>query len=334
MRTEVIIGDSVFRQLAEEWDKLALSGMTDTPFQTLAYQEAWWKHLRPVGSELVTVTTRSNDDGLVGIGCFFSFDDALHFNGCVEETDYLDLIAPAEHAAEVWEATLDCLKKAESPTWSSLELCNIPAASPTRSVLPTIAASRGYQFEEEILDVCPIITLPNSYDAYLEGLENKQRRELSRKLRRAEGAEVTTTMVGPADDLSAEVDSFLDLLQKSTYEKRDWLNEGRRALFHDVARAARAAGTLQLMFTAVEGRRAAALFNFDYKARIWVYNSGLDPAAFSALSPGVVLTATAIEQAIKLGRREFDFLRGDEEYKYRFGAVDTQIYRLRIARNS
>jgi CelD/BcsL family acetyltransferase involved in cellulose biosynthesis len=334
MISEIIIGSSVFEQLADEWDKLVASGMTDTPFQTLAYQEAWWKHLRPPDSELISVATRNINGGLVGIGCFFNAGGALHFNGCVEETDYLDLITPAEHAEGVWQATLDCLEAVEDPPWSSLELCNIPAASPTHSLLPAIAASRGYSVEEDVIEVCPIITLPDSFDAYLEGLESKQRRELSRKLRRAEGAEVTTTIVGLADDLRAEVDSFLELLQRSAYEKRDWLNEGRRALFHDVAQAARDAGTLQLMFTAVEGRRAAALFNFDYKDRIWVYNSGLDPTAFSALSPGVVLTATAIEQAIKLGRQEFDFLRGDEEYKYRFGAVDTQIYRHRIARNS
>jgi CelD/BcsL family acetyltransferase involved in cellulose biosynthesis len=105
-------------------------------------------------------------------------------------------------------------------------------------------------------------------------------------------------------------------------------------MFYEVARHSQKNSTLQLMFTSIEGRRAAALFNFDYNDRIWVYNSGLDPAAFSALSPGVVLTATAIEKAIELGRAEFDFLRGDEEYKYRFGAVDTNIYRVQLQKQS
>ena len=63
-------------------------------------------------------------------------------------------------------------------------------------------------------------------------------------------------------------------------------------------------------------------------------SSGLDPAAFAALSPGVVLTAAAIERAIDLGRAEFDFLRGDEEYKYRFGAIDHSIYRLTLQRSA
>lgn len=333
MLTELIVGEEAFNTLAAEWDAVAGQGMTDTPFQTLAYQRAWWTNLAPDGATLLTVAVRDEAGGLTAVGCFFVLDGALHFNGCVEETDYLDLIAPAEGAEVAWAAVLDCLESVNEPAWTRLELCNIPAASPTRTILPALAAARGYEFDEEQAEVCPTITLPDTFDAYLESLDSKQRREVSRKLRRAEAAGLTTTAVGPEDDVDAAVDQFLDLLQKSTFEKRDWLNEGRRALFHELAHAAQAAGTLQLLFCGIEGRAAAALFNFDHRDRIWVYNSGLDPAAFAALSPGVVLTAAAIERAIALGRNEFDFLRGDEAYKYRFGAVDQPIYHLTLRRS-
>ncbi len=330
MNTDLIRGAVAFTELADEWDGVAGKGMTDTPFQTLAYQQAWWTHLQPEGSELITVTTRDDAGQLLGIGCFFTSAGRLHFNGCIEETDYLDLIAPAEHAEAAWRATLECLGTLDRSICQGLELCNIPTASPSRTILPQLAPQYNLTIVEQIAEVCPVIPLPGSFEEYLETLDSKQRRELSRKLRRAEAADVMTKDVSGSADIDAEIDHFLDLLQKSTFEKRDWLNEGRRALFHDVARSAQAAGTLQLLFTSVEGRRAAALFNFDYKDRIWVYNSGLDPTAFSALSPGVVLTATAIERAITLGRQEFDFLRGSEEYKYRFGARDTAIYRLSL----
>lgn len=332
MATELLVGESAFAALAGEWDSLASRGMTDTPFQTLAYQRAWWTHLHPPDATLLTVTVRDTTGALAAIGCFFNMDGRLYFNGCVEETDYLDLIAPAEHAAAAWAAILDCLETVGAPVWEGLELCNIPEQSPTRSILPALAQQRGYTFEEEQAEVCPIISLSPTFDDYLEKLDSKQRREIGRKLRRAEAAELLTTVVGPDDDLDTAVARFLELLQLSTFEKRDWLNEARRAVFYEVAHAARDAGTLQLMFTGIEDRAAAALFNFDYKDRIWVYNSGLDPAAFAALSPGVVLTAAAIERAIQLGRHEFDFMRGSEEYKYRFGAEDTRIYRLRLQR--
>ena len=111
------------------------------------------------------------------------------------------------------------------------------------------------------------------------------------------------------DDLDQAVDDFLIILQKSTFEKRDWLSDERRSLFHSIAKAAQEADSLQLLFMEIDGRRAAGLFNFDFADRIWVYNSGLDPDAFGNLSLGVVLTSKAIAWAIENGRVEFDYGR-------------------------
>ncbi len=333
MITELIHGSDVFTRLAGEWDALARRGITDTPFQTLAYQQAWWTHLHPGNGRLHTVTVRNDEQELLAIACLYNLDGALYFNGCVEETDYLDLIATAEHAETAWQAVLDCLCRPDFPEWQSLDLCNVPEASPTRSILAQEAQRRGFLFRENINEVCPVIELADTFEGYLDSIDSKQRREIQRKLRRAEAAEAEMVVVGPDDDVDTAVTDFLDLLQKSTFEKRDWLNDGRRAVFYDAARAAHQAGTLQLIFMEVRGKKAAALFNFDYKGRIWVYNSGLDPALFGALSLGVVITAKAIEHAVENGRTTFDFLRGNETYKYRFGAADTRIYRLHLERN-
>jgi CelD/BcsL family acetyltransferase involved in cellulose biosynthesis len=251
----------------------------------------------------------------------------------VEETDYLDMIVATEQAEAAWTAVFNCICSDHFPRWTALDLCNVPEASLTRSILPQIAQERGFSFIESVHEVCPIIPLPATFDDYLAQIDSKQRREIQRKLRRADGASVQLIRIGPDDDINEAVADFLDLLQKSTLEKRDWLDDGRRALFYDTAQAAHEAGALQLLFLAVNGRKAAALFNFDYNDRVWVYNSGLDPASFSALSLGVVITAKAIELAIANGRNTFDFLRGNEVYKYRFGAEDTRVYRLQVGRN-
>ena len=334
MYAQIYHGDAIFTELAGEWDALVHRAMTDTPFQTLAYQQAWWQNLQPPDSELSSIITRDDDGRLTAIACFYVTDQSIiHFNGCVEETDYLDLIAEARDAQDAWAAVFSCLESDEYPSWRLLELCNIPAISPSRTILPRLAEDFNFLVVESINEVCPIIQLPGSFDVYLQGLDSKQRREIQRKLRRARGAEANFQIIGPESDLSQAVDEFLELLGSSTFEKRDWLHENRRSLFHAVASAAREAGTLQLMFMEVDGRKAAGLFNFDYGDRIWVYNSGLDPTAFGNLSLGVVLTANAIQWAIENGRAEFDFLRGSETYKYRFGAQDSTIYRLQISRD-
>jgi len=330
LKTTLIRGRDAFTLFAPEWDTLAHAGMTATPFQFLAYQQAWWTHLGP--GELYTVAVHNEADELIALAPLYNLEGVLYFNGCTQETDYLDLIVRPKHAEAAWNAVIDylCTDVAE---WQAFDLCNIPAASPSRTILPRLAASRGFSFAETVHEVCPTIPLPDSFEAYLETqLDKKQRHEVRRKLRRAEGAEAKLIIVGPDDDIKAAVEAFLVLLQKSTPEKKAWLDEGRRAVFHDVAAAAQADGTLQLMFMEVDGQKAAALFNFEYAGRVWVYNSGLDPASFGHLSLGVVLTARAIETAIKHGNHTFDFLRGNEEYKYRFGAQDTTVHRIEMSR--
>jgi CelD/BcsL family acetyltransferase involved in cellulose biosynthesis len=86
-------------------------------------------------------------------------------------------------------------------------------------------------------------------------------------------------------------------------------------------------GWLQLAFMTVAGERAAAYLNFDYDNHIWVYNSGYS-LKYRDLSTGWVLLAHLIQWAIENRREEFDFLRGDEDYKYRFGGVERFVSRL------
>jgi CelD/BcsL family acetyltransferase involved in cellulose biosynthesis len=330
LKAQLHTGSAVFNDLASEWDTLAHQGITNTPFQSLAYQKSWWTNLGP--GNLYTISVRDDGDQLAGLGSFYLVGDTLYFNGCVEESDYLDLITTPEQAETVWETVLDYLQSSHLPAWKCLDLCNVPAASPSRDILPRLAQSRGFSFHTEVHEVCPIIELPTTFDDYLAGLDKKQRHEVRRKIRRAQEAGMEIRTIGPDDDLETAVNDFLTLLPLSHPDKAEWLNEGRTALFHEIAAAAHSDGTLQLMFAVIEDQLAATLFNFDYDGRIWVYNSGFDPEAYSHLSAGVVLTAKAIEAAIENGRHTFDFLRGSETYKYRFGAADTTVYQLVLER--
>ena len=79
------------------------------------------------------------------------------------------------------------------------------------------------------------------------------------------------------------------------------------------------------------GRRIAAGVWFEDAEAWYLYNAGVDPEA-RELSPGVLLSALALQAAIGAGRRRFDYLRGDEPYKYEWGAVDEPIQRLLVVR--
>jgi CelD/BcsL family acetyltransferase involved in cellulose biosynthesis len=81
----------------------------------------------------------------------------------------------------------------------------------------------------------------------------------------------------------------------------------------------------------VNGEKAAGYFNIDYGNKIWVYNSGLD-RKFMELSPGWVLLGYLLQWANEHKRAEFDFMRGDEDYKYKFGGQNRHVMRMRISR--
>ena len=65
--------------------------------------------------------------------------------------------------------------------------------------------------------------------------------------------------------------------------------------------------------------------------RVWSYISGINQT-YKPLSAGALLFEDVIGQAIAGGCATFDFLRGGESYKYVWGAADTQLYRLIVAR--
>jgi CelD/BcsL family acetyltransferase involved in cellulose biosynthesis len=53
---------------------------------------------------------------------------------------------------------------------------------------------------------------------------------------------------------------------------------------------------------------------------------------FAYLSPGQVLIARLIEKAIADKRISFDFLQGNEDYKYKLGGKDVKLFTLAITR--
>jgi CelD/BcsL family acetyltransferase involved in cellulose biosynthesis len=336
MRIEAHFETGGFWALKPEWNPLVHRSCCDTLFLTWEWQSTWWKHLGE--GRLQLLGFRADEDGrLVGIAPLFhaQADDGkavLYLNGCRDVSDYLDLIIEVGQEEAVYQALLEYLEN-EAPPWDLVDLCNIPQNSQTFVQLQEMAQAQGLQTLIEVEDVCPIIDLPSTWDDYLMMLDKKQRHEVRRKLRKSDNeADTRFIIVGPDHDLQTEMQNFIDLHQKSAPEKDAFMDPQMQGFFFDVAQVLQAQGWLQLAFVQMDGQKAASLLNFDYGGAVLVYNSGYDPDQFSHLSPGIVVTARCIEHAIALGRSKFDFLRGDEVYKYRFGAQDTKVRRLLIAR--
>ncbi|MGJ3238988.1 MAG: GNAT family N-acetyltransferase [Anaerolineae bacterium] len=335
MKVQSFTSIDTFEALQSEWNDLLKRSITDTPFSTYEWQVNWWQTYHP--GELWILTVRDDDNILRGIASFFIEEQegkrAVHFIGCEDVTDYLDFLIDRDHSEAVYQALAQALVD-HKDKYDQLDLCNIPAQSPTYTDFPAVLDTQGYQTTTRVQEVCPVVSLPDSFDAYLELLDKKQRKEVQRKLRRAQGAgdSLSWYIVSDEHDLDAEIDKFLTLMANSHPEKAAFLeNQSHVNFFKRIVPAAAQAGWLQMNFLEVMGEPVAAYVNFDYNNQILVYNSGLEPNRAQALSAGIVLLSYNIQHAIETGRTSFDFLRGDEQYKYKMGGQDTEIYNLQAS---
>lgn len=323
--------------LRADWNVLLTESVTHVPFLRFEYLASWWQ-TRGGGewpqAELAIITAYDGER-LAGIAPLFQAQSAqgqpaLYLLGSIEISDYLDIIVrPADLDAFV-SGLLAFLPQSGLAGWRTLDLYNLLDSSATLGALERTAQAAGWQINQAQLQHSPHVPLPGDWEAYLANIDKKQRHEIRRKMRRFESAEVPTRwyIVSEGGQLAAEMDAFIALMDQDE-EKAAFLTETMRAALHGVARVAFEQGFLQLAFLEVDGKKAAAYFSFDYLNKIWVYNSGFDRDSLE-YSPGWVLLGYLLQWANEHGRQEFDFMRGDEEYKYRFGAVDRFVMRATL----
>lgn len=338
VKTGIHTQTSLFNELKAEWNQLLKRSVTNTIFNTWEWAYHWWHAYHP--GDLWVITMRDGDNQLLAIAPFYIENHPEHGQrimliGGEDVTDYLDIIADRDCTEAVYHCLAQTLK-AHHAAFQLLDLWNIPAASSAYSQLPTILKQHGFQVSVNQNEVCPRIHLPETFDAFLdEVMDSKQGRELRRKLRKAEGynagmGSLSWYIVQNSHNLDEEIERFMRLMASSHPEKAHFLkNDKHVSFFRSIIPAALEKGWLQLNFLTIDGEAAAAYFNFDYNNHILVYNSGLNPNKHAHLSPGIVLLVYNIQHAIDQKRTTFDFLRGNEQYKYRMGAVDTAVYNVK-----
>jgi CelD/BcsL family acetyltransferase involved in cellulose biosynthesis len=213
----------------------------------------------------------------------------------------------------------------------SLDWYNLPDSSATLPLLKAEAAARNWTHHEEMYRPTPRIPLNCDFEEYLARVEKKQRHEIRRKTRRAEeSGRGVRWYISDMRDVESEIDAFLHLMAQDP-NKESFLKEPMRTQMREIIRAAHQNGWLWLAFLEADGQRIAAALNFDYDNKLWGYNAGVD-RNFMELSPGWVLLTYVIQWCCENKRAEFDFMRGDEEYKYRFGAVNQYVMRAKVSR--
>ena len=176
---------------------------------------------------------------------------------------------------------------------------------------------------------CPV--MPADPDALGSA---RHRQQVRRKARKLAGEGVTFTWVAPG---TMEPDVFDELLRlhrarRETVGGASAFDASRRPL-HDAlaARADDGRGPCALVARDAAGTAVGVLYGFLWQDTFAYYQLGWDPR-YAQASLGTVLFHETLTALAARDVRTFDFLRGAEEFKHRFGATDRHDSTWLVAR--
>ncbi len=176
--------------------------------------------------------------------------------------------------------------------------------------------------------ICPAVDLPESFDLFLQQkVGSSTRQRMRRYLRKAEGTDGFRIGVADAATLERDVEVLLALWRARGSARKgklvDSIERGNRLLL----RQAFATGSLFLPVLWQHETPLCALASFlDPVRKTMLFHMAGRDETVDVLPSGLVLHAYSIRHAIALGFRRYDMMRGNEPYKYSFGAQDTRIH--------
>ena len=329
----IVVSEDPRDFIRRDWTDLVRADPAGTFFHQPRYLKLYWEEFGETPEHLFLAFAEDDDGTQVGAVALERIGETLRFLGGTEVTDYMGPVALPEHrkemAAELWPALL------ELDDWRSADLRGLAEDRDWVALLRDGAehAGLGVMEDADQNGVAPFLSLPATWDGYLEGLPSKLRHEIKRKAKKLE-AETGPFRVVTADDETVVpmIDRFVELHRTSEGPKGVFMVPGMEIFFRRLGEAFCADGVFRLTMIEVAGELAAGTIGFAFDRTTYLYNSAFD-RKWGVLAPGMVLVAEDIRLAIEDGCEGFDLLKGDYRYKYRFGSVPRRVRRLVVTRS-
>jgi hypothetical protein len=231
--------------------------------------------------------------------------------------------------------------------WADLNLTNLLASDQRLysflSCFPKDSFRTGVapQVNTDGIDncVCPRVKLPRDWESYLgNALSPNMRQKVRRFLKQVETSgefRITHTAAGTVE---YDIETLLRLWEAKWGARKGERMESIRKVARVMLKDCFDSGSLFLPVLWKGGVPIGALASLiDTKNRSLLFYMGGRLEGLNNPSPGLVLHAYSIRTAIAAGFTTYDFLRGNEAYKYSFGAEERHVkcivVRTRTAKN-
>jgi CelD/BcsL family acetyltransferase involved in cellulose biosynthesis len=335
---EIIDSISRFEELRREWNELLEASSSACLFLTWEWLFTWWKHFGD-GRKLQILAART-DGLLTGLWPLalrtrrpFGFVpvDTVEFLGSgTVGSDYLDVIVRVGHEREALAALAGALLASRV----RIVLAQVSRTGSHAGELAAFLGRSGWKATEQVTHVCPYLDLSShTWDSYLAALGPSHRYNFRRRLRQLTAQhEVKLEIAESERERAVALEELFDLHQRRWTPRggSDGLGSERLLSFHrELSRIALEQGWLRLVVLRLDGEAAAAVYGFLYRGKYYFYQSGFDPR-FAKGSVGLVSIGLCVQQALKDGALEFDFLHGSEAYKFQWARAARPLSRWEL----
>ena len=340
LTVDVVDRPEGFDALRSEWNAAAAAQADPNVFLTWEWLATWWRHLgvRHPGARLHVVTVRDGG-GLVLAAPLFRTEwgygplraPVLH-QVSYDAGDYGGVLLVRRHDEAVAALTAhlaDVLRHdARSVVLSRLTTDSRFLAALRSSLGPAITAT-----ETPIHDsVCPYALVDADFDL----ARRQKRHRVGQRLRRLGEDHDVAFELHTGTTLEGGLTRFVDVHRRRWDARTDAMqgqlvDPARQAFLLDAARALDSAGHLRLTTLQAGDDTAAANLDYEFAGRLYMFKAAFDPG-YGRYAPGHLLVSHVFDEGLARGVDEFDFMRGDHEYKRGWTNRERHLVTVRLTR--
>jgi len=316
--------------IRNDWKELLLKSKDATPFQSWEWNYTFVEDFK-FSERLKIIAGYNEDNELIAIAPlqltrhFVPFIKVLEFIGS-GPSDYSDFLILEDYKQSFLKAFFDFVE--ENRDWTVLNFMSL-----REDTMKLISHELCVEISSQT--VCPLALLPTTMKQFESEMNKRELNSVKRKVRKLVSENrLKYSVLESQEDLEMSIDNFIELHQQrhnSKGERGKIYSRQQRERFHRFSALMCNSGLLKIETLKIDDRVVAANFILALKEKKYNYLSGMDPQ-YSNFKPGKILIYYMIEDAIKKGYEVYDFLQGDEKYKYYWSNDEVKLYNVSYSR--